>query len=141
MATDSVTDSVTQVMFAALIGHDAPVMTRWTYSLSDPFAVTLAVQTPRGRWVEWLLGRDLLLAGLTGIAGDGDVRLCRQEIPGHEVITLEVRSTDGRAVFTFDRELLGRFIDATTQLVEFGDEAACIDFDAEIALLTRYCAG
>jgi hypothetical protein len=140
MATHSVTDSVTQVMFAALIGHDAPVMTRWTYSMSDPFAVTLAVQTPRGRWVEWLLGRDLLLAGLTGAAGDGVVRLCRQEVPGHEVITLEVRSPDGRAIFTVDRELLGRFVDATTRLVEFGDEATCIDFDTEIALLTGTCA-
>ncbi|MBA2309599.1 MAG: SsgA family sporulation/cell division regulator [Pseudonocardiales bacterium] len=135
------TSRATQVMFAALTGHESPVMTRWTYSVSDPFAVTLAVQTPRGRWVEWLLGRDLLLAGLTGIAGDGDVRLCRQQAPGHEVITLEVRSSDGRAMFTVDRELLGRFIDATTQLVEFGDEATCIDFEAEIALLTRSCAG
>lgn len=134
------TDSVTQVMFAALTGHDAPVMTRWSYRVSDPFAVTLAVQAPRGRWVEWLLGRDLLLAGLTGIAGDGDVRLCRQQVPGHEVITLEVRSPDGRAMFAVDRDLLGRFIDATTQLVDFGEEATCIDFDAEIALLTRSCA-
>lgn len=45
------TDSVTQVMFAALTGHKSPVMTRWTYTVSDPCAVTLAVQTPRGRWV------------------------------------------------------------------------------------------
>lgn len=27
------------------------------------------------------------------------------------------------------------------RLVEFGEETACIDFDAEIDLLTRYCAG
>ncbi len=135
------TDNVTQVMFAALTGHDAPLMTRWTYRTADPFAVTMAVQTPRGRWVEWLLGRDLLVSGLTGPVGDGDVRLWCQQVPGHEVVTLEVSSPDGRASFAVDRELLGRFIDATTRLVAFGDEVTCIDFDAEIALVTRSCAG
>lgn len=135
------TDNVTQVMFAALTGHDAPVMTRWTYRIADPFAVTMAVRSPRGRWVEWLLGRDLVLSGLAGPAGDGDVRLWRQQVPGHEVVTIEVSSPDGRASFAVDRELLGRFIDATTGLVAFGDETTCIDFDAEIALLTRSCAG
>ena len=65
MTRESVSDSVSQVMFAALTGHPDPLLTRWTYRADDPFAVTVAVQTPRGRWVEWLVGRELLAKGLT----------------------------------------------------------------------------
>ena len=39
-------ETVAQDMFTVLHGQPAPVVTRWTYSTADPFAVTLGI---RGR--------------------------------------------------------------------------------------------
>lgn len=134
-------DTVTQVMFAALEGQEPPVMTRWAYHAADPFAVTLAVQTLRGSWVEWLLGRELLMAGLVGEAGEGDVRVSWPQTKGRTLVVVTIRSIDGQIVLALDRELLGRFLDATENLVPLGSELTTADIDAEIAKLTQSCAG
>ncbi len=141
MTPDNVTDSVSQVMFAALSGHPDPLMTRWTYRADDPFAVTVAVQTPPGGWVEWLVGRELLARGLTGTAGEGDVRVCWQHVRGQEVVRMTIRTIDGQATLAVDRGLARRFVDATVDLVPLGGESAQIDFDLEIAKLTESCSG
>ncbi len=44
------TDAVQQDMFTVLHGQPAPVVTRWSYTAADPFAVTLAVRTRHDRW-------------------------------------------------------------------------------------------
>jgi len=64
-------ESVTQDMFTVLHGQPAPVVTRWSYSAADPFAVTLGVRGRRNRFVEWLVARDLVIESLTGPAGCG----------------------------------------------------------------------
>ncbi len=124
-------EGVAQVMFAGLDGHDTPVMTRWVYTVDDPFAVSLAIQTPRGRWLEWLLGRDLLVSGRTESAGEGDVRIGRRQTDSAELVSVEIRSSDGEAVLLVDRELLCRFVESTIQLVPLGCELTRIDIDAE----------
>lgn len=134
-------DTVSQVMFVAFDGLETPVVTRWSYHAEDPFAVTLAVQTPRGSWVEWLLGRELLVAGLVGEAGEGDVRVSWPQTRGRTLIVIEIRSGESQAILTLDRELLGRFLDATMELVPAGSELTMLDFDAEITKLTQSCAG
>lgn len=134
-------DSVTQVMFATLSGQPDPLITRWTYRADDPFAVQLAVQTPRGRWMDWLLSRELLVNGLCGAAGDGDIRVSWQHMGGQEMLRLEIRMADGLALLAVDRELVRRFVDATAELVPLGAESSRIDLDAEIAKLTQRCAG
>ena len=45
-------DTVEQDMFTVLHGESTPVVTRWSYTSDDPFAVTLAVRTGEDRWVE-----------------------------------------------------------------------------------------
>lgn len=129
-------DSVQQDMFTVLHGQPAPVVTRWTYDAGDPFAVLLSVRTRADRWVEWLVGRDLVREGLDGAAGEGDIRLSPQTVQGYEIVEIEIRSTDGRAVLEVDRDLLRHFVDASAELVAFGDEAGRMDLDVEIAKLT-----
>src|SRR5687767_1502488 len=68
-------DLVQQDMFTVLHGQPAPVVTRWSYSAYDPFAVSLAVRTRQDRWVEWLIGRELVVAALDEPTGEGDVRM------------------------------------------------------------------
>ena len=131
------TDSVQQDMFTVLHGQPAPVVTRWSYSAADPFAVTLAVRTRNDRWVEWLVARDLVVESLSGPAGFGDIRMSPQLVQGYDIVEIEIRSTDGRAVLEVDRDLLSHFVESTIELVALGDEENWMDLDGEIAKITR----
>ena len=64
-----------------------------------------------------------------------------QHVQGYDIVEIEIRSTDGRAVLEVDRDLLRQFVDATLALVPAGAEAARMDLDAEILKITRSCAG
>jgi hypothetical protein len=141
MNTEMTPETVAQDMFTVLHGQPAPVVTRWTYSTADPFAVTLGVRGRRDRFVEWLVARDLVIESLTGPVGCGDIRMSPQHVQGYDVIEIEIRSTDGRAVLEVDQELLQQFLDASLALVPTGEEAAHMDLDAEILKITRSCAG
>jgi hypothetical protein len=137
MNVDRSADSVQQDMFTVLHGRAAPVVTRWGYTASDPFAVTLAVRTGQDRWVEWLVARDLVREGLDGDVGEGDLRFSPQVVQGYDIVEIEIRSTDGRAVLEVDRDLLRHFVDTTVELVAFGDESGLMDLDGELARITR----
>jgi hypothetical protein len=127
-------------MFTVLHGQPAPVVTRWSYSAYDPFAVSLAVRTRQDRWVEWLVGRELVVDGLDAPAGEGDVRMRPISVQGYDIVEIEIRSHDGRAVLEVDRDLLRTFVEATLAMVALGDEADRMDLDGEIARITRSCA-
>jgi sporulation and cell division protein SsgA len=133
MVGDTHGDTVSQDMFTVLHGQPAPVVTRWTYSATDPFAVTLGVRTRGDRFVEWLVARDLVVDALRGPVGEGDLRMSPQHVQGYDIVEIEIRSTDGRAVLEVDRDLLAQFVADSVGLVPLGDESAYTDLDAEIA--------
>ena len=133
-------ETVAHDMFALLHQSAAPVVTRWTYSADDPFAVTLVIQTRGDQCVDWVLARDLLVAGLTGPAGIGDVRVRPVRMDDWDVALVEIRSPDGRALLEVDRDLLQQFVDATIEAIPLGSESTVIDMDAEIEKITS-CAG
>jgi Streptomyces sporulation and cell division protein, SsgA len=129
------TDSVQQDMFTVLHGQPTPVVTRWTYRADDPFAVTLGIRTRHDRWVEWMVARELVIDALAGPAGLGDVRMTPQLVQGYDIVEIEIRSAEGRAVLEVDRDLLAHFVDATFAVVPLGGEASRMDLDAELARL------
>ena len=128
--------TVSQDMFAVLHGQPAPVVTRWTYTSADPFAVTLGVRARSDRFVEWLVARDLVVDALCAPAGCGDIRMSPQRVQGYDIVEIEIRAADGRAVLEVDRDLLTEFVDATIALVPIGSESAHMDLDAEITKIT-----
>ncbi len=134
-------DTIAHDMFALLREAAAPVVTRWTYFTDDPFAVTLEIQTRGNRYVDWVLARELLVAGLSAPAGIGDVRVRPAQLGDWDVALVEIRSLDGHAVLEVDRDLLRQFVEATIELVPLGDESAAVDMDAEIEKITRSCPG
>ncbi|HZA15305.1 MAG TPA: SsgA family sporulation/cell division regulator [Pseudonocardiaceae bacterium] len=134
-------DAVAHDMFALLHEAAAPVVTRWTYCADDPYAVTLEIQTRGDRCVDWVLARELLVAGLSAPAGIGDVRVRPARMGQWDVTLVEIRSPDGHAVLEVDRDLLRQFVEATIEVVPLGDEGAAVDMDAEIEKITRSCAG
>ncbi|MGH3936318.1 MAG: SsgA family sporulation/cell division regulator [Pseudonocardiaceae bacterium] len=134
-------DAVAHDIFALLHEAAAPVVTRWIYCTDDPFAVTLEIQTRGNRCVDWVLARELLVAGLSAPAGIGDVRVCPGQMSEWEVTLIEIRSPDGHAVLEVDRDLLRQFVEATLDIVPLGSECTVVDMDAEIEKITRSCAG
>src|SRR3954451_3776100 len=128
-------ETVSQDMFTVLHGQPAPVVTRWTYAAADPFAVTLGVRARGDRFVEWLIARDLVVESLTAPTGCGEVRMSPQHVQGYDIVEIEIRSTDGRAVLEGDRDLLRGFVEASTKIVALGDESGRMDLDEEIARL------
>lgn len=127
---------VQQDMFTVLHGQPAPVVTRWSYRADDPLAVTLGVRTRRERWVEWLVSRDLVADSLNGPTGIGDIRMSPQEVQGYDIVEIEIRSSDGRAVLEVDRDLLAQFVGATEAIVARGQETAHLDLEAMITRLS-----
>jgi Streptomyces sporulation and cell division protein, SsgA len=134
-------DTIAHDMFALLREAAAPVVTRWHYRTDDPFAVILEIQTRGNRCVEWVLARELLVAGLSAPAGIGDVRVRPARLGECDVTLVEIRSFDGHAVLEVDRDLLRQFVEATIEVVPLGSESTVIDMDAEIEKITRSWSG
>src|SRR5689334_4635631 len=77
------------------LADDLPVRSRWTYRARDPFTISVSFQTEEDRWVEWVFARDLLVSGMTGVAGIGDVRLRPRRTEGRTMLQLEIESPEG----------------------------------------------
>jgi hypothetical protein len=134
-------DRVRQDMFAVLHGQGTPLLTRWSYRADDPFAVMMSISRPSGRWIDWLMSRDLLSEGLWAPAGIGDVRLTPFSDDEFDVLEIRIGDDEGSAALEFDRSLVARFLDATYDIVPAGGESALIDVEAEIEKITNSCAG
>ena len=110
-------------------GSPVPVTARLAYDPSDPFAVSVSMRTDGGPTVEWVVSRDLLVAGLDAPAGDGDVGQRSEVVQG---VTLGVQDRTelavGDARFDGDGGMIGASIEAH-DLVETlrGDQiAGCV---------------
>ncbi|SDD17191.1 SsgA family sporulation/cell division regulator [Actinokineospora iranica] len=121
----------------SLYGGSTPVQSRWTYRASEPYTVAAAFQTDRDRWVEWVFGRDLLVAGLSGPAGEGDVRLLPDLANGRAALYLEIESPDGHALLEMNYEAIQNFLATTVAMVPLGNEGDYFDIDALIEEITN----
>jgi hypothetical protein len=86
--------------------------------------------------VEWLLSRDLLRAGLTGPAGEGDVRLWPAR-GGLDVLFLQLRAPSGEALFELSAAVVGDFLRESEQLVAVGQESEALRVDDELLALLQ----
>ncbi|SFQ59043.1 Streptomyces sporulation and cell division protein, SsgA [Amycolatopsis arida] len=132
-----ITDAVHQHQFVALNGCAAPVLSRCAYVAHEPYAVAIAFQAEKGRWIEWTFARDLLVDGLTKPAGIGDVRVRPDLSVDEDVLVLELESPDGYAVVEMQREDVERFLAASTDLVALGAEHEYFDVDSLIDEITN----
>ena len=116
---------------------DIPVRSRWTYDTTEPFTISVAFQTEDDTWVEWLFARDLLVNGMSGAAGIGDVRLRPRRTSGRTALQLEIESPEGHALLEFERESVQQFLANTIMLVPLGDESDHFDVDRLIDEITN----
>lgn len=130
-------DSVHTVELVALADDTTPVRSRWTYDAAEPFTVAVAFLSEDDVWVQWVFARELLVNGLTGSAGIGDVRLRPRRTNGRTALQLEIESPDGHALLQLDRESVQRFLETTTKIVPLGDESDHFDVDGLIDEITN----
>jgi hypothetical protein len=111
------------------------VSTRWTYDSAEPYAMTVAFATERGRWVEWVFARDLLIEGMTEPAGEGDLRI-RPHDESDELVMLEIHAPSGSATFALDIDDTEDFLAETLEMVPAGTESTHFDIDRLLAELS-----
>jgi hypothetical protein len=129
-------DSVHTIELVAL-AEDLPVRSRWTYSGAEPFTIAVSFQSDDDVWVEWVFARELLVNGLVGSAGIGDVRLRPRRTSGRTVLELEISSPEGHALLELERESVQRFLEATIRIVPLGEESDHFDIDGLIDEITN----
>jgi hypothetical protein len=130
-----------EVMMSFLVSEELsfriPVELR--YESGDPYAVRLTFHLPGDAPVTWAFGRELLVDGVNGATGDGDVRIFpvelaggggTDELPGEVHIRLQV-GVD-HALFRAGVAPLIAFLDRTDKLVPLGQEQALADYETEL---------
>ncbi len=129
-------NTVRQERFIDLLSERAPVLSRWSYSADEPFAITVEFQTDSNAWITWVFARDLLLAGLKAPAGIGDVRFVPFEDEGDRLLLFQVESDQGRASWFLNRDDAEEFATMTLDAVPVGTESEHVNMDALIAGIT-----
>ena len=105
------------------------------YDPADPWAVEVRFGRPV-ETVRWLIGRDLLLDGLTDPVGEGDVQLSPSiDEYGRAAVVIDLSSPHGRLVSQLSTRDLGAFLARTLAVVPEGTES--IDLDRMVDALTR----
>jgi hypothetical protein len=99
-----------------------PVPVTVRYYRDDPYALHLDITTHR--LVRWVIGRELLTAGLTGPAGAADVRVTSNDVE----VGVALSTPDGEAMLIFRRADVVEVLRATYVLVPAGQESDALDW-------------
>jgi hypothetical protein len=111
-----------------------PMPCTMTFSVADPFAVSATFHSREGS-VTWIFSRELLLAGLHGRSGDGDIRIEPMHRTSRSVLRLELSSPSGQAIIEGPLDQVRSFADETIDLLPPGYEWQYLNFDAGLAAL------
>lgn len=111
---------------------------QFRYSDTDPYVVAFEIQQPgypKSDTVTWMVGRDLLAAGVCSKTpvGEGDMRVWRcDEGRG---MHFELRSPQGRATLHVAADLVDSFLCQSYSIVAEGNETHYMDMDALVGRL------
>ncbi|MET7484970.1 SsgA family sporulation/cell division regulator [Streptomyces sp. NPDC005538] len=123
-----------EVMMSFLVSEELSfrIPVELGYETCDPYAVRLTFHLPGDAPVTWAFGRELLIDGVGGPCGEGDVHIAPvdPDTLGEVLIRLQVGSD--QAVFRTGAAPLVTFLDRTDRLVPLGQEGALADFDAHL---------
>ncbi|MDI3420518.1 SsgA family sporulation/cell division regulator [Streptomyces luteolus] len=123
-----------EVMMSFLVSEELsfriPVELR--YETRDPFAVRLTFHLPGDAPVTWAFSRELLVDGVGGPCGDGDVHIAPE---GPEPLTdalIRLQVGGDQALFRAGIAPLIAFLDRTDKLVPLGQERTLADLEANL---------
>ncbi len=113
--------------------HDGvPLTASLYYQGDDPYAIRMAFHVGMDDPVEWIFARDLLAAGLTHPAGEGDVQMWPNPGAGQDVLNIALSSPFGEARFVAPLTALTSFLLRTYEVVPAGREEEFIDIASEL---------
>ncbi len=115
-------------------GGALPMPCTMSYSVTDPFAVSATFRSAEGS-VTWVFSRDLLIDGLRGAAGHGDIRVATHHRTARSLVVLELSSPSGRAEMEAPFEQVQAFVSETVDLLPPGFEWQYLNFDSGLAAL------
>ncbi|WP_157874528.1 SsgA family sporulation/cell division regulator [Streptomyces sp. AcH 505] len=128
------------------LGH--AVAARFTYRPYDPYAIEAVFHPGDPSEKVWHFARDLLVDGLEGSAGEGDVMVWHDRRPSCETressIFIRLVSDEGTALLSAPRAHLQEYVVVTLRAVATGTEHEFLDgelndLDGELVQLT--CGG
>ncbi|MER0429746.1 SsgA family sporulation/cell division regulator [Streptomyces microflavus] len=115
-----------------------PVLMELSYEREDPFAVKLAFYGPVGVMARWHFSRDLLLGGMNGSAGEGEVKIWpSKESSVGSALFLRLGPEECHAVLAVLRSPVSHWLAHTFKTVPLGREMAEVDWDEERRQLFR----
>ncbi|MFE1772889.1 SsgA family sporulation/cell division regulator [Streptomyces sp. NPDC059008] len=121
-----------------LLGPDDAVTVagRFGYRSDRPYEVEVAFLS-RGRTVStWRFARDLLLEGLSGEVGEGDVRVWSFRRPGDvRRVHMELSTGDSVCELSVRASELTAWLEQTAAIVPPGREDRFLDMDTHLARL------
>ena len=115
-----------------------PLTASLYYRGEDPYAIRMAFHVGMDEPVEWIFARDLLAAGLSHPAGEGDVRLWPSTGSNRGVLNIALSSPFGQAQFEAPLAALTGFLLRTFEVVPAGREGDFIDISVELNEMLRW---
>ncbi|MBD0691954.1 regulator [Streptomyces sp. CBMA123] len=108
------------------------------YEAGDPYAIRCTFHLPGDAPVTWVFARELLLDGLSGPSGEGDVHI---HPVGEELseVRIALHSPHGDALLSAPTPPLLAFLARTDRLVPMGQELIGRELDAQLADILRGC--
>ncbi|MFF5970909.1 SsgA family sporulation/cell division regulator [Streptomyces sp. NPDC012769] len=131
----TVIEQAVQARLVASAPRAESVAATLRYDREDPYAVSMAFPPPatlEGVEVSWAFARELLVEGVDGPAGVGDVRLRPY---GYDRTVVEFHAPEGVAVVHVRTEELRTFLERSQHLVPRGREHQYLDWDQDLAHL------
>ncbi|MER7109122.1 SsgA family sporulation/cell division regulator [Streptomyces sp. NPDC000229] len=102
------------------------------YETRDPFAVRMTFHLPGDAPVTWAFGRELLVDGINGPSGDGDVHIAPTGLEDLSDVSIRLQVGADRALFRSSAPPLVAFLDRTDKLVPLGQERTLGDFEEHL---------
>ncbi|MEU6231710.1 SsgA family sporulation/cell division regulator [Kitasatospora sp. NPDC047058] len=108
------------------------------YDPADPYAVRFTFHLPGDEPVTWVFARELLLDGLSGPSGEGDVHI--HPVGGDLAeVGIVLHSPGGDALLRASAAPLVAFLARTARLVPMGQELTGGELDAQLADILGGC--
>jgi hypothetical protein len=105
---------------AAGVGYRIPVGLSFRQATS--WAVELTFLLPGDEPVRWTVSRELLLDGLSTVAGEGDIQVRPLKWHDADLVAISLRSPDGEAQLIAPLAALHAYLVRTDMLTPFGEE-------------------
>ncbi|MFG2718701.1 SsgA family sporulation/cell division regulator [Streptomyces sp. NPDC048416] len=123
-----------EVMMSFLVSEELSfrIPVELAYEATDPYAVRMTFHLPGDAPVTWAFGRELLLDGINGPTGDGDVRIEPSDPDELSDVHIRLQVGADQALFRAGAAPLVAFLDRTDKLVPLGQEWTLGEFDEHL---------